>query len=109
MIFGQTILRENIKKCECRALTDVQYYALPRDGLLDVLAKYPKVKYYAKRWTAWELLREYIRAYTRLYYTAAKRGALLSPPLLSRRPNMVEGEYDDIDVAVLDHITEMGY
>ncbi|KAI8925377.1 hypothetical protein BC831DRAFT_401278 [Entophlyctis helioformis] len=108
-IFGRTILRETIKKQECRALTDIQYYFLPRKEFLQVMDRYPKVRYYAKRWTQWQVLREYILTYTRLYYMAAQRGAKLSPPLLSRRPNMVEGELDDIDIAVLDHLMDVGF
>lgn len=52
----------------------------------------------------------YIRAYTKLYYTAAQRGALMSPQLLSRRP--FEGgieDLDDIDIAVLDHLQDSGF
>jgi hypothetical protein len=47
--------------------------------------------------------------YKELYYTAAKRGASMDPPLESLRPNLQEGEYDDIDVAVLEHIQDSGY
>ncbi|KAL2917803.1 hypothetical protein HK105_202676 [Polyrhizophydium stewartii] len=108
-IFGRTCLRETIKKSECRALTDVQYFLLPRAEFIKMMARFPKVRYYAKRWTAWQLLREYIMTYTRLYFTAAKRGAKLSPPLLSRRPNLAEGDMDDIDFAVLDHIADVGF
>jgi hypothetical protein len=108
-MIGLACLRTNNKKVECRAITDVKSNYLPRLFLLDVLARYPKVKYYINRWTIWEVLREYIRTYARLYYTAARRGATMSPPLLSKRPNMEEDEEDDIDVAVLDHIEEMGF
>eukprot|EP00842_Homolaphlyctis_polyrhiza_P001968 jgi/Hompol1/2772/HPOL_002308-RA len=71
--------------------------------------KHYKIKYYAKRWVAWQLVRDYIKTYTKLYYTAAKRGSKLNPPLLSRRPNMVEGDLDDIDIAVMDHIADTGF
>jgi hypothetical protein len=40
---------------------------------------------------------------------AARRGALMHPPIYSRRANMEEGEVDDLDVAVLDNIMEFGY
>jgi hypothetical protein len=108
-VLGFTCLRQNNKKIECRAIMDVKTNFLPRSALIEILDRNPKVKYYCMRWTAWEVLRIYIRTYSKLYYTAARRGALMSPPLLSRRPNMEEGEEDDIDVAVLDHIQEMGF
>ncbi|KAJ3275367.1 hypothetical protein HDV01_000659 [Terramyces sp. JEL0728] len=108
-MIGLSTLRENIKACECRALTDIKCNFLPRAYLLEVLDRYPKIKYYCKRWTQWEVLRLYIRTYTELYYTAARRGAIMNPPLLSKRPDMMEDEEDDIDVAVLDHIEEMGF
>ncbi|KAJ3319969.1 hypothetical protein HDV06_005787 [Boothiomyces sp. JEL0866] len=108
-IIGLTALREKVKSCECRALTDVKCNFLPRTYLLEVLGRYPKIKYYCLRWTQWEVLRLYIRTYTELYYTAARRGAVMNPPLLSKRPDMMEDEEDDIDVAVLDHIEEMGF
>ncbi|KAJ8331770.1 hypothetical protein QVD99_002017 [Batrachochytrium dendrobatidis] len=108
-LFGRTVLRETIKKNECRALTDVQYFVIPRQDFIAIMDKFPKIKYYAKRWTAWQLVRDYIHTYTKLYFTAAKRGAKLSPPLLSRRPNMAEDELDDIDIAVLDHIADTGF
>lgn len=108
-IFGLTVLRETIKKNEARCLTSVDVHILPRQVLLDALEEYPKIKYYIKRWTAWQLLRDYIHVYKDLYYTAAKRGALMDPPLTSSRPNMSEGEYDDIDIAVLEHMNDVGY
>ncbi|KAI9103071.1 hypothetical protein DFS34DRAFT_351170 [Phlyctochytrium arcticum] len=108
-IFGRTVLRENRKSSECRALTNVTIHVLPLHVLREALDKFPKIRYYAKRWTAWQLLRRYIHTYTRLYYTAAKRGAKMIPPLTSMRPNLRDGEYDDIDLAVLEHINEFGY
>ncbi|KAJ3304038.1 hypothetical protein HDV03_003152 [Kappamyces sp. JEL0829] len=108
-LIGLTCLREHIKVTECRALTDVKANFLPRKELLAIMEKHPKVRYYCKRWTAWQLLRDYILTYSRLYYTAARRGALMSPPLYSKRPNMEENEEDDLDVAVLDHLDELGY
>jgi hypothetical protein len=33
----------------------------------------------------------------------------MDPPLASARPNLNEGEYDDIDVAVLEHMQDAGY
>ena len=88
-------------------MTDVKLYVLNKSTLLGILANYPKISYYAKRWTQWELVREYIRTYSRLYYTAAQRGASMNPPLLSKRP--FDGELDDIDVAVLDHLQDLGF
>lgn len=108
-IIGLTVLREDIKKCEARCLTNCDIHVLPRDYLLEVMSEYPKVKYYIKRWTAWQLLRDYIWKYKELYYTAAKRGALMDPPLLSARPNLNDEDFDDIDVAVLEHIREAGF
>ncbi|KAI8995967.1 hypothetical protein BC832DRAFT_595794 [Gaertneriomyces semiglobifer] len=108
-IFGRTVLRETIKQTEGRALTNATLHFLPRSVLKSALDKYPKIRYYAKRWTAWQLLRRYIYTYTHLYYTAAKRGARMRPPLTSMRPNIKEGEFDDIDIAVLEHMTEFGY
>lgn len=108
-VIGLTCLRDKIKMTECRALTDIKANFLPRKVLLEILGRSPKVHYYCKRWTQWQLLRDYIFAYSKLYYTAARRGALMSPPLYSKRPNMQEDEEDDIDIAVLDHISEMGY
>ncbi|KAI8895533.1 hypothetical protein BC833DRAFT_622931 [Globomyces pollinis-pini] len=108
-IIGLTILRENIKSQECRAITDCKLNFLPRKFLIELFERYPKVRYYCKRWTQWQVLRDYILTYSSLYYTAARRGALMSPPLLSKRPCMEDEEDDDIDVAVLDHIEEMGF
>ncbi len=102
-------MRESIKKCECRALTETRLRFLPKKELLRILDKYPKIKYYAKRWVAWKLTQQYIFVYSQLYIKAAKRGALMDPPLLSNRPNLSEGDLDDIDVAVLDHIEENNY
>jgi hypothetical protein len=106
---GLSCLRTTNKVVECRAITDVKSAFLPRAFLISVLDRYPKVKYYVNRWTIWQVLREYIRTYSKLYYMAARRGSRLSPPLLSKRPNMEEDEDDDIDIAVLDHIAEMGF
>jgi hypothetical protein len=108
-MIGLTCIRDHVKMTECRALTDVKATFLSKIDLLRILESYPKVKYFVKRWTAWQLLRDYILTYTKLYYTAARRGALMCPPLYSRRPEMVESEEDDIDVAVLQHIAETGY
>ncbi|TPX69675.1 hypothetical protein SpCBS45565_g02243 [Spizellomyces sp. 'palustris'] len=108
-VFGRTVLRENIKQSECRALTNVTIHVLPLAILKSTLERNPKIRYYAKRWIAWQLLRRYIYTYTSLYYTAAKRGARMIPPLMSMRPNMKEGEFDDIDLAVLEHINEFNY
>ncbi|KAJ1545623.1 hypothetical protein HK096_006166, partial [Nowakowskiella sp. JEL0078] len=108
-IFGRTVLREKIKTSECRALTTVTIQLLRRDVLVSTLERYPKVKYYAKRWTAWQVLKRYIFTYSRLYYTAAKRGALLIPPMLSLRPHLRNGDVDSIDIAVLEYIAENGF
>ncbi|KAJ3308293.1 hypothetical protein HDU76_004028 [Blyttiomyces sp. JEL0837] len=108
-IFGRSVLREVNKQTECRALTTVTIHLLKRSDLLSVLDKWPKIKYYAKRWTSWAVLRKYIKAYTRLYYIAAKRGLRVSPPLLSRRPFLRDGELDDIDYAVQEHLAENGF
>jgi hypothetical protein len=108
-IIGLTCLREENKKVECRALTDVKCSVIPKKFLDELLHKFHKVRYYCKRWVTWQVLRDYILTYSKLYYTAARRGALMSPPLLSRRPEMEEMEEDDIDVAVLDHINETGF
>lgn len=90
-------------------MTNSKLYVLPRINLLGILEKHPKIKYYAKRWTQWELVREYVFNYTKLYYTAARRGATMEPPLLTQRPNVQADDLDDIDVAVLDHIQDVGY
>ncbi|KAI8916565.1 hypothetical protein DFJ77DRAFT_483323 [Powellomyces hirtus] len=108
-IFGRTVLREFVKRNECRALTNVTLHILPVTVLRTALLKFPKIMYYAKRWTAWQVLRRYIFTYSALYYTAAKRGACMVPPLTSARPTLKEGEYDDIDLAVLEHISEFGF
>ena len=108
-IFGRSVLREHNKINECRALTTTTVHLLSRKHILEVLDKHPKIKYFAKRWTAWAVLRRYIREYSRLYYVAARRGARMIPPLLSRRPMMKESEFDDIDYAVLDHLVEVGF
>lgn len=108
-LIGLTCLREKIPNRECRALTDVKCNYLSRANLLLILDQNPKHKYYCKRWTQWQLVREYIKTYTKLYFMAARRGALMNPPLYSRRPNMEEGDDDDIDIAVKDHIEENGY
>ncbi|KAJ3292516.1 hypothetical protein HK104_005214 [Borealophlyctis nickersoniae] len=108
-VFGRTVLRENIKQSEARALTNCTVHMLPKAVLVAAMERHPKIRYYAKRWTAWQLLRRYIYNYTKLYYTAAKRGAKMVPPLLSKRPMLREGEYDDIDLAVLEHVAEFGY
>ncbi|KAI8816090.1 uncharacterized protein EV422DRAFT_501651 [Fimicolochytrium jonesii] len=108
-VFGRTCLRAFPKRNECRALTNVTIHYLPLTVLRSALSKYPKIMYYAKRWTVWQLLRRYVFTYTTLYYTAAKRGARMVPPLTSMRPGLREGEYDDIDLAVLEHINEFGY
>ena len=108
-IFGKTILREKIKRTECRALSDAKVYILSKADLIRILEKKPKIKYYAKRWTAWQLVRQYILEYSRLYYMAVRRGALMNPPLLSNRPNLGDDDLDDIDIAVLDHLQDVGY
>jgi hypothetical protein len=94
-------LRDNVKKTCCRALTNAKLYILKREHLLEILDRYPKIKYYAKRWTQWELVRKYIYTYANLYYRATKRGAKMDPPVISLRPNLDDGDFDDIDVAVL--------
>lgn len=90
-------------------MTNAKVFVLPLANLNQILEKHPKIRYYAKRWTQWELMREYILVYTELYYTAARRGSQMNPPLLSRRPNVPDGDFDDIDVAVIDHINDVGY
>lgn len=82
-------------------MTNSKIYLLKKDSLLEILEKHPKIKYYAKRWTQWQLLRDYVFTYTKLYYTAARRGAIMNPPLLPRRPHLDPMDFDDIDVAVL--------
>jgi hypothetical protein len=94
-------LRDQLKVCSCRALTNSKLYILSRQSLLEILEKYPKIKYYAKRWTQWELVREYIYSYSKAYYTATIRGSKIDPPVISLRPNLEDGDFDDIDVAVL--------
>ncbi|KAJ3099526.1 hypothetical protein HDU97_002969 [Phlyctochytrium planicorne] len=109
MVFGRSVLRERNKPSECRALTTVTVHLLTRESLLANLEKYPKIFYYAKRWTAWAVLRRYILQYSRLYYMAARRGARFNPPLLTKRPFLQENEFDDIDLAVIDHMNENGF
>ncbi|KAJ3138812.1 hypothetical protein HK100_012208 [Physocladia obscura] len=107
-VFGRSVLRENNKQTECRALTAVTVHILSKVHLLEILSKHPKIRYYAKRWTAWAVLRKYLRAYSNLYYVASRRGAMVQPPLLSKRPYLKDGEYDDIDYAVMEHLAEVG-
>ncbi|KAJ3224291.1 hypothetical protein HDU81_008640 [Chytriomyces hyalinus] len=108
-VIGRSVLRENNKQMECRALTPVTVHVLTRAHLLEVISKHPKIRYYAKRWTAWAVLRKYLLAYSKLYYVASRRGAMVVPPLLSRRPYLKDGEFDDIDYAVMEHLAEVGY
>lgn len=108
-IFGLTALREEVKKCEARCLTNCDIHMLPKEYFLEILSEYPKVKYYIKRWIAWQLVRDYIWKYRELYYTAAKRGALMDPPLVSIRGNLADEDFDEIDIAVLEHIKEAGF
>ncbi|KAJ3130719.1 hypothetical protein HK101_004967 [Irineochytrium annulatum] len=108
-VFGRSVLRERNKATECRALTTVTIHLLSRGHLLACFEKYPKIHYYAKRWTAWAVLRRYMRTYAQLYYVAARRGLKVYPPLLSKRPHMREMETDDIDSAVMDHMQENGF
>ncbi|KAJ3214044.1 hypothetical protein HDU67_002138 [Dinochytrium kinnereticum] len=109
MVFGRTVLRDHNKSTECRALTTVTVHLLPRKSLLENLEKYPKILYYAKRWTAWAVMRRYILSYSKLYYMAARRGARFNPPLLTKRPFLQENEFDDIDLVVIDHMNETGF
>lgn len=104
-----TALRDEVKRCEARCLTNCDVHILPREYFLEILSDFPKVKYYIKRWIAWELLREYFRKYRDLYYVAAKRGAQMDPPLLSSRGKMDDEDFDDIDIAVLEHLKEAGF
>jgi hypothetical protein len=108
-LIGLTCIRDNIKPTECRALIGVKATFLPRIKLLEILGQYIKVKYYCKRWVHWQLIRDYILNYKSLYYTAARRGATINPPIISKRPQMSEKDTDDIDLDVLDHIKEHGY
>jgi len=108
-VIGETVLRAQPKKNEGRCLTNVVAQLLPKDALEACLLKHRKLRYYARRWTSWELARRYIRAYTRLYYLASIRGSLMQPPMLSKRGSMDENGYDDIDMAVMEHIEEYGY
>ncbi|KAI8847271.1 hypothetical protein BC829DRAFT_425667 [Chytridium lagenaria] len=103
------IYSANNKQAECRALTTVTVHIISRKNLLEQLEKNPKILYFAKRWTAWAVLRSYILTYSKLYYTAARRGATFNPPLLTKRPFLQENEFDDIDLAVVDHINETGF
>jgi hypothetical protein len=97
------------KLAECRALTTCRIHVIPLKSLKEVLSKHPKILYYAKRWTAWELVRKYMITYSKLYYMAARRGVRMIPPLMSRRPYLRDNDYDDIDLAVLDHLAEFGF
>ena len=108
-VLGLACQRSNPKPVECRALTDVNLQFLAATDLKTILKSYPKAEKYIRRWTCWQLTRDYILNYSRLYYRAIKRGALMIPPLLSKRPTLKEGEFDDIDIAVLDHIAQNGY
>ncbi|KAJ3103572.1 hypothetical protein HDU97_009992 [Phlyctochytrium planicorne] len=109
MVFGRSVLREHNKPSECRALTTVTVHLLTRAALLANLEKYPKILYYAKRWTSWAVLRRYILGYSKLYYMAARRGARFNPPLLTKRPFLQENEFDEIDLAVIEHMNENGF
>ncbi|KAI9345573.1 hypothetical protein BDR26DRAFT_856285 [Obelidium mucronatum] len=108
-VFGRSVLRETVKPTECRALTRVTVHILSKEHLLETLSKHPKIRYYAKRWTVWAVLRKYLKAYANLYYVASRRGAMVRPPLLSKRPHLKDGEYDDIDYAVMEHLAEVGF
>ncbi|KAI8621026.1 hypothetical protein BC830DRAFT_1058684 [Chytriomyces sp. MP71] len=108
-VMGRSVLREQNKSTECRALTPITVHILSRTHLLEVLTKHPKIRYYAKRWTAWAVLRKYLKAYAKLYYVASRRGAMVVPPLTSKRPYLKDGEFDDIDYAVIEHLSEVGF
>ncbi|KAJ3112155.1 hypothetical protein HDU96_004889 [Phlyctochytrium bullatum] len=109
MILGRSVLREFIKPTECRALTTTTVHILRREHLIAGLEKYPKIYYYAKRWTAWAALRSYILTYTKLYYTAARRGWMMNPPILTKRPFLQDSEYDDLDYIVVQHMNDNGF
>lgn len=102
-------MREFVKKNEARALTNVVTLFLPKTAISAALAKHPKIRYYVRRWTHWQLLQLYIMTYKRLYFLAAKRGATMQPPLYSGRGNMDDDTNDDIDLAVMDHMKKFGY
>ncbi|KAJ3380283.1 hypothetical protein HDU92_006071 [Lobulomyces angularis] len=108
-IIGKSCLRFKIKKNEGRALTNVVAQYIPKDTLETMLGKHKKMRYYSRRWTAWEILRKYLIAYKRLYLLAAKRGSLMSPPMISKRGNMDDVDFDDIDLAVMEHMEEYGF
>ena len=108
-MIGETCMRENVKKTEARALTSIVTLFLPKPALAAALAKHPKIRYYVRRWTHWQLIQLYIITYKRLYFLAAKRGASLDPPLYSGRGNMNDDANDDIDLAVMDHMRRFGY
>lgn len=82
---------------------------LPREALESCLLKHRKLRYYARRWTCWELARRYIRTYTQLYFLASIRGSLMHPPMISMRGAMDESGFDEIDMAVMEHMEEYGY
>ncbi|KAJ3113076.1 hypothetical protein HDU96_003819 [Phlyctochytrium bullatum] len=109
MILGRSVLREFIKPTECRALTTTTVHMLRRKNLIESLEKYPKIYYYAKRWTAWAALRSYILTYSHLYYTAARRGGKMNPPILTKRPFLQDSEYDDLDYIVVQHMNDNGF
>jgi hypothetical protein len=91
-------------------MTQVKVYFLPREKFLAILSRFRKIRYFVKRWVAWELVRRFIFAYAKLYRLACLRGALLEPPLLSRRGiDLGEEEMDEVDLAVLEHIEDAGY
>lgn len=108
-IIGQTVLRQKCKRVDGRCLTNVEAQFLPKEKLEACLLKHRKLRYYARRWTSWELVRRYIRQYTRLYYLASIRGSLMHPPMYGKRGLMAENEFDDIDYAVQEHIEDYGY
>lgn len=108
-IIGETVLRQRNKRTDGRCLTNVVAQLLPKEALEESLLKKRKLRYYARRWTSWELSRRYIRAYTRLYYLACMRGSLMDPPMFSNRGSMGEHDFDEIDYAVMEHMEEYGY
>ena len=108
-VFGETVLRVRNKINEGRAITNVILQFLPKESLENALSKHRKLRYYARRWTSWELSRRYVKTYSRLYVLATIRGALMTPKLESRRGNMEGTEYDEVDLAVIDHMEDVGF
>jgi len=104
-IVGRTCLREVPRKVSGLTLTATTVYHIPKQILQELMEKTDiRILRYAQRWTAWEVFREYLISYSKLYYRYARREGF-GPSLRGR---MRDDELDNVDHAVLDHIAKHG-